>query len=93
MRHRFLTAVFVAIVLAALAIYFTSSDHATKAGAVALDQLPIGFLDIAQKQLPTVHFDVAWRLKNGNYEIRGSDSRGRGHEVELDAQGKVVEVD
>ena len=63
------------------------------AGVVPLDQLPAGFLDTAKKELPQVRFDTVWRLKNGNYEIRGKDAKGKAREVELNPKGAVVEVD
>jgi hypothetical protein len=66
---------------------------ATEAGLVPLDQLPGGFLNTARKELPKVKFDKAWRLRNGNYEIRGKDTNGKAREVELNAKGIVVEVD
>jgi hypothetical protein len=95
-KSRFSIAVAVVVLLLAgvgTCVYVTQWSGSVKAGVVPLDQLPAGYLDIAKKQLPNVSFDAAWRLKNGNYEIRGKDDRGKGHEVELDAQGKIVEVD
>ena len=61
--------------------------------AVPLDQLPAGFLDQAQRELPDVKFTRAVRKSNGVLEIKGKDSKGRTRDVEIDPQGKVVEVE
>jgi hypothetical protein len=82
----------VAVVVVGLLVY-NSLAEGPVAGVVSLDQLPAGYLDIAKKELPQVKFDTVWRLKNGNYEIRGKDARGKAREVELNAKGTVVEVD
>jgi hypothetical protein len=72
---------------------YGTSNSPSDAGVVPLDQLPPGFLDTARKELPQAKFDKAWRLKNGNYEIRGKDAKGKAREVELDPKGAIVEVD
>jgi hypothetical protein len=61
--------------------------------AVPLDQLPAGYLDTARKTLPEVKFDTAWKLSNGNYEIRGKNKAGKVREVELSPTGAVVEIE
>jgi hypothetical protein len=89
--------VFLGLLLAGLlgagVIAYSHFDSRSDAGLVSMDQLPAGFLDRAKKELPQVKFDKAWKLKNGNYEIRGRDARGKAREVELDANGAVVEID
>jgi hypothetical protein len=63
------------------------------AGAVPLDQLPAGYLDTARKTLPDVKFEAAWKLSNGNFEIRGKNKHGKVREVELSPTGEVVEIE
>jgi hypothetical protein len=85
----------VALVMATVVgvLSYNGLSGRTVAGVVPLDQLPAGFLDTARKELSQVKFETVWRLKNGNYEIRGKDAKGKVREVELDAKGSVVEVD
>jgi hypothetical protein len=93
MRHPVLVA-FIAIAVVAIGgLSFYGLSGKPDAGLVPLDQLPTGFLDSARKQLPHVKFDKAWKLSNGNYEIRGKDAKGKVREVELNSNGELVEVD
>jgi hypothetical protein len=81
-------------VLTGMLLYFGGFvGGASDAGLVPMDQVPPGFLDIARKELPAVKFDKVWKLRNGNYEIRGKDAKGKAREVEVNAKGEVVEVD
>jgi len=77
----------------ALGVWSFGFGGASDAGLVPLEQLPPGFLNTARRELPQVKFDRAWKLRNGNYEIRGKDARGKAREVELNEKGAVVEVD
>ena len=81
------------VVAAAGGVAFYTIHSNPEAGLIPMDQLPAGYLDIAKQKLPQVKFDKVWRLANGNYEIRGKDAKGKVREVELNAQGEVVEVD
>jgi hypothetical protein len=57
---------------------------------LALDQLPPGHLKIAQDRLPEVKFESASKLKDGTYEIRGKNAKGKRCEVEIHPDGKVT---
>jgi hypothetical protein len=61
--------------------------------AVPPDQVPPAMLDRAKQELPDVKFDAAWRLPNGNYEVRGKNKRGKIREVEFNPSGDVVEIE
>jgi hypothetical protein len=61
--------------------------------AVPLDQLPPGMLDTAKKTLPNVKFDTAYRLANGNVEVRGKDAKGKVREIEFKPDGSVEGVE
>jgi uncharacterized protein YpmB len=82
--------IFVLLVIGGVA-YFSFAPR-TDANLVALDQLPAGFLETARRQLPQVNFVNAYKLSNGNYEIRGKDAKGKLREVEVNSKGEVVEV-
>jgi hypothetical protein len=55
-----------------------------------LDQLPPGHLKIAEDKLPGVKFDSASKLKDGTYEIRGKNAKGKRFEVEIHPDGNVT---
>lgn len=92
--RRYLMIGFPLLLLVAFGIWYAGwLEQPSSAGLVPMDQVPQEFLMTAHQQLPEVKFDKVWKLRNGNYEIRGKDNRGRAREVELNAKGEVVEVD
>jgi len=93
MRRPLLIAVGVAVILTIGGFSLYHFSGAAQGEFVPVDQLPTGFLATARQQLPQVKFDKAWKLPNGNFEIRGKDERGKVREVELNSKGEVVEVD
>jgi hypothetical protein len=56
----------------------------------SLDELPPGHLKIAQDKQPDVKFESASKLKDGTYEIRGKNAKGKRCEVEIHPDGKVT---
>ncbi len=63
---------------------------------VAIDKLPGGALEAADKALPGVKFDRARKVKfNGQdaFEIIGKDGRGKTREVEISTEGKVLDIE
>jgi hypothetical protein len=65
------------------------------AAALSIEQLPAGHLAKAQEKMrslnhPDIKFQSATLLKNGTYEIRGKDPRGKSWEVEIDKNGNVT---
>lgn len=64
--------------------------------AVPLEQVPGPAMQAAQKELPGVNFDAAWKEAEGGqvaYEIRGKTKQGKVRDVKVSAEGKVLEVD
>jgi hypothetical protein len=62
----------------------------------SLDQLPPGHLQKAQDKArelnrADVKFESASKLKDGTFEIRGKDRRGKVLEIEIHPDGRVVE--
>ena len=63
--------------------------------ALGLDELPDGVLEAAQAALPGVEFSAAsteMELGGRVYELQGMGDTGR-VEIELDAGGKVLEIE
>ncbi len=67
-----------------------------KTEPIALDQIPKNVMEAAQKELPNVTFQHAWKFKKDGedaYEIKGKTKQGKIQEVEVSASGKVFEVE
>ena len=64
-----------------------------KTEVIPIDQVPKAMLEKARGKLPDVKFDTAWKLPDGNIELRGKGKSGKIHEVEFNPAGEVVEVD
>jgi hypothetical protein len=63
---------------------------------VPIDQVPSNVMEVARKQLPGYSFDTAYKMKvdgKDAYEVRGKDKRGKVREVEVSADGEVIEVE
>src|SRR5262249_47473475 len=61
---------------------------------VPVDQVPENLMKVAQKELPeVVKFEQAWKMANGNYEIRGKTKPGKIREIQLKPDGPVVEIE
>jgi hypothetical protein len=64
---------------------------------LTLDQVPANIRAAADaeraKSLPDVKFESAARHSNGGYEIRGKGKNGKIRDVELDANGKLIEIE
>jgi uncharacterized membrane protein YkoI len=67
-----------------------------KTEPIALDQIPASIMEVAQKELPGVKFEYAWKFQEQGedvYEIKGKTAAGKICEVEVSASGKVLEVE
>lgn len=64
--------------------------------ALPLEQVPGPAMKAAQKELPGVKFDAAWKEKEGDqdaFELRGKTKDGKVRDVKVSADGRVLEVD
>lgn len=62
---------------------------------IPMGQVPSVVVNAAQKRLPGVGFDAAFRLKAGkvnSYVIRGKDKAGKIQEVKISPEGKILGV-
>ena len=61
---------------------------------IALDKVPAKIMDIARKEWPGLEYEQAYLGKfqgETAYKIRGRDDDGKLREVEISAEGKVLE--
>lgn len=64
--------------------------------AVPLAEVPGPAIAAAQKELPRVKFDAAWKELEGAevaYELRGKNPQGKIRDVKVTSDGRVLEVD
>ena len=63
---------------------------------LSVDQVPKAALEAAKKKLPGYQFKSFYSKMLDNqkiFEIRGTNSKGEIHEVEVNAEGKILEVE
>ena len=63
---------------------------------IALEEIPKTAMEAAQKKLPDVKFERAWKFQADGedaYEIKGKTQKGKIWEVEVTASGKILEVE
>ena len=58
-----------------------------------LEDVPPELMKIAQQKLPGIKFDSVFKKASGTIEIRGKDKNGKIREVDLRADGTVLEVE
>jgi hypothetical protein len=64
--------------------------------AVPIEKMPAPLMKVATDKLPDVKFDTVYKgTKAGKevYEIRGKNKEGKIREVEVTADGEIVEVE
>ncbi|HET6881110.1 MAG TPA: hypothetical protein VFI31_13200 [Pirellulales bacterium] len=63
---------------------------------VPIDQVPKAAVEAAQKELPDIKFQTAFKKQVGDqevYELRGKNAQGRVREAEVYADGRIYEVE
>jgi hypothetical protein len=63
---------------------------------VPLEQVPQAAVEAAQKELPDIKFQSAWKKKVGDedvYELRGKNAQGRVREAEVYSDGRIYEIE
>lgn len=73
-----------------------SKSAGPKDQVVPLDQVPQAAVEAAQKQLPDIKFQTAWKKKVGDedvYELRGKNAQGRIREAEVYGDGRIYEIE
>lgn len=66
---------------------------AAKDELVPLDSVPASVMDIAKEKLPDVTFDQALKRSDGSFEIRGKDKKGKVRDIDLKANGEILEIE
>ena len=80
----------------ALLIMFGCGEKGENDVPMPLDKVPPDVMKIAVEKLPGVKFDSAYKeTKDGKevFEVRGKTKDGKIRDVEVTADGKVLEVD
>ncbi len=93
MRHVLLVLLLTLLFGGASVLVIGCGDSGSKAEIMPLEQVPESLLKTAKEKLPTIKFDHARKLPNGNYEVRGKAKNGKIREVEMTPSGKVVEIE
>jgi len=60
---------------------------------IELAEVPPNVMDVAKKELPGVTFDKAWKMKDGSFEVSGKDKKGKVREIDVKADGTVIEIE
>jgi hypothetical protein len=60
---------------------------------VPLADVPAVAMKVAKEKLPGVTFDKAWKKKDGSFEVSGKDKSGKIREIDLTADGTVIEIE
>ena len=63
---------------------------------VPIAEVPSVVMETAKKTLPGITFDTVYKMKvkgKDAYEVRGKDKRGKVREVEVSADGEVIEIE
>jgi hypothetical protein len=84
------------ILAAKLVAMFGCGEHGENDVPMPLDKVPPSVVKVAEGKLPGVKFDSAYKeTKDGKdvYELRGKTKEGKIRDVEVTADGKVLEVD
>jgi len=84
------------ILAATLIATFGCGEHGENDVPMPLDKVPPAVVKVAEEKLPGVKFDSAYKeTKDGKdvYELRGKTKEGKIRDVEVTADGKVLEVD
>jgi hypothetical protein len=61
-----------------------------------IDQVPANLIEVAKKEVPGLKLENAYVFESDGkkiYEIRGTNSKGKIIEVEVDETGKVVAIE
>jgi len=76
-----------------LALFLAGCGSAAKDQLVPLEQVPEPVMEAARQSLPEVTFDQALQRSDGRYEVRGKDKTGKVRDVDISANGEVLEIE
>jgi hypothetical protein len=84
--------------LLCLAVVFAAGCGGASIGGktMPIDQVPANLIEVAKKEVPGLKLENAYVFESGGkkiYEIRGTNSKGKIIEVEVDETGKVVAIE
>jgi hypothetical protein len=73
-----------------------SKPAGPKDANIPLEQVPAAAIEAAQKKLPDIKFQTAYKKKVGDeevYELRGKNANGRVREAEVYSDGRIYEIE
>ena len=74
-------------------LFIIGCGQGPKAELVPLENVPENVMTVAREKLPGVTFEQAVKRPDGVYVIGGKDSRGKVREIEMTADGEIVEIE
>ena len=86
----------ISLLAVSLLAVFGCGDQRENDESIAFDKVPPAIVKIAEQKLPGVKFETAYKeTKNGKevYELRGKTKEGKIRDIEITADGQVLEVD
>lgn len=81
------------LVAVALAAAFGCGGAEAGREVIPLADVPADAMKVAKEKLPGVAFDKAWKKKDGTFEVSGKDKTGKIREIDLKADGTVIEIE
>ncbi len=81
------------LLLVSLVVLLVGCGPAVIDTPILVEDVPANLRQIADENLPEVKFDQAIRRSDGTYEIRGKDAKGKVRDIDLAADGKVIEIE
>lgn len=84
------------LILVAVLFAAGCGGRLSRGTTMPIDKVPPNLIEIAKKEVPGLKLENAYVFESGGkkiYEIRGTNSKGKIIEVEVDETGKVVAIE
>ena len=82
-----------AILTAAVLAAALGCGAAQSRDVIQLSDVPENVMTVAKEKLPGVKFEKAWKKKDGTFEVSGKDKTGKVREIDVKADGTVIEIE
>lgn len=61
--------------------------------SMKMEDVPPDVMKAAKEKMPEVSFTEAFREKNGDFELRGKDKKGKVVEIDVSPDGKTTKIE